>query len=411
VAVRTPSRLRALLLGSVVVSLLWGVIATWTVEQRLSGANQVVAGSGPLSYDAQEVYQALSDADATEANAYLTGVEPASDVTRIHDDISRAEAYVLAVRAGNPDPAIQADLTTLATGIPGYTDYAGEADAFNRAQEPVGAAWLGDASYLMRGTLLPAASSVYSRENARLSAAYGQATGLPVLAVGAAILFGLAAIVAQYRLARRTNRMLNPGLVAATLIGLLSLVWLLGSLGSARSGLLAARDQGSAPAQALVQAEVTALRMHSDESLTLINRDGVDDFTEKEFQQALWPLLGRQLMTARSVGARSPGDAYAAAAATDSHAWYAQHQKVHSANRDGDYTTAVTLSTNASTASFRSVDAALTRGIAADQAASAASAASGDNDLGGVAAGMAAAALLMAAAGAWGAYRRLAEYR
>jgi hypothetical protein len=410
-ALRTPGRLRALLVASVVVSLLWGVTATWTVEQRLSGANQVVAGSGPLSYDAQQVYQALSDADATEANAYLTGVEPASDVARIHGDVSRAEAYVLAVRAGDPDPAIRADLTTLATGIPSYTGYAGEANAFNRGQEPVGAAWLGDASYLMHGMLLPAASSMYGSENARLAAAYEQATGFPVLAVGAAILFGLAAVVAQFRLARRTKRMLNPGLMAASLIGLLSLVWLLGSLASARSGLLAARDQGSAPAQALVQAEVTALRMHSDESLTLINRDGVNDSTEKEFQHALWPLLGRQLMTARSVGARSAGDADAAAAVTDAQAWYAQHQKVSSANRDGDYTTAVTLATSASTASFRSVDAALTSGIAADQAASAASAARGDNALGGVAAGMAVAALLMAAAGAWGVYRRLAEYR
>jgi hypothetical protein len=334
------------------------VIATWTVEQRLSAANQVVAGSGPLSYDAQQVYQSLSGADATEANAYLSGIESASDITRIHDDISRAEAYVLAIRAGDPDPAIQADLTTLATGIPSYTDYAGEADAFNRGQQPVGAAWLGDASYLMRGTLLPAASNVYGRENARLNAAYAQATGFPFLAVGAAILFGLSAILAQYRLARRTNRMLNPGLVAASLIGLLSVAWLLASLASARSGLLAGRDQGSAPAQALVQAEVTALRMHSDESLTLINRDGVDDSTEKEFQQTLWPLLSRQLVTAQSVGAHSPGDADAVAAAKDAQAWYGQHQQVYSANRNGDYTTAVTLATNASTTSFRSVDAA-----------------------------------------------------
>jgi hypothetical protein len=189
-----------------------------------------VVGSGPLSFDAQQVYQSLSDADATEANAYLSGIESAPDITRIHDDISRAEAYVLAVRAGDPDPAIQADLTTLATGIPNYADYAGEADAFNRGQQPVGAAWLGDASYLMRDTLLPAASNVYGRENARLNAAYTQATGFPVLAVGAAILFGLSAILVQYRLARRTNRMLNPGLVAASLIGLLSLAWLRGRL-------------------------------------------------------------------------------------------------------------------------------------------------------------------------------------
>ena len=407
----TPSKLRVLLLASVVASLVWGAIATWTAGQRLSAANQVVASSGPLSYDAQQVYQSLSDADATEANAYLSGIEPAPDITRIHGDIARAGASVLAIRAGDPDPAIQADLVTLATGIPNYANYIGEADAFNREQQLVGAAWLGDASYLMRGTLLPAASDLYSRENARLNAAYGQATGFPFLAVAAAMVFGLAAIRAQYRLARRTRRRLNPGLVAASLIALLALTWLLASLASARSDLLAGRDQGTAPAQALVQAEVTALRMHSDESLTLINRDGADDGTEKELQQTLWPLLSRQLVAAQSVGARSPGAASAVAAARDAQAWYGQHLQVYNANRSGDYTIAVTEATTASTASFLTVDAALTKAIAADQAAFTASAASGDNALGGLIAGMAAAGLLMAAACAWGTARRLAEYR
>jgi hypothetical protein len=406
VALRTPGRLRALLLASVVVSLLWGVIATWTAEQWQSAADQVVADSGPLTYDAQQVYQSLSDADATEANAYLSGIEKASDVTRIHDDISRAGAYVLAIRAGDRDPAIQADLTTLATGIPNYTDYVGEADAFNRGQQPVGAAWLGDASDLMRDTLLPAASNVYDAENARLNAAYAQATGFPFLAVGAAVLFGLCAILVQYRLARRTKRMLNPGLVAASLIGLLTLAWLLAGFASARSGLLAGRDQGTAPAQALVQAEVTGLQMHSDESLTLIDRDVTDEGFQK-----LWPLLARQLVTAQSVGAHSPGEADAVTAAKDAQAWYAQHQQVDSENSNGDYNRAVTLATKASTASFRSVDEALTKGIATDQAGFASSATSGDNDLGGLVAGMIVAALLMTAAGAWGVYRRLAEYR
>jgi len=411
VALRTPGRLRALLVASVAGSLLWGAIAMWTVEQRLSAANQVVAGSGSLSYDAQQVYQSLSDADATEANAYLSGIEPASDIIRVHDDISRAEAYVLAIRAGNPDPVIQADLTTLATGIPGYTDYVGEADAFNRGQQPVGAAWLGDASYLMRATLLPAASNVYDLENARLNAAYTRATGFPSLAVAAAVLLGLGAIAAQYRLARRTHRLLNPGVVAASLIGLLSLAWLLGSLASARSGLLAGRDEGSAPAQALVQAEVTALQMHSDESLTLINRDGADDSTEKELQQSLWPLLGRQLVMAQSVGAQSPGRADAVAAAKDAQAWYRQHRQVYTANSDGDYSGAVTLAVTVSTTSFRAVEAALARGTAADQDAFTRSAASGDQALGGLVPGMLVAALLMAAAAAWGLYHRLAEYR
>lgn len=399
-----------LLLASVAVCLLWGAVATWSAVQRASAANPIVASTGPLSYDAQQAYRSLSDADATEANAYLSGIAPTTAITRIHDDISRTEADVMAIRAGSSDPVVQADLTTLATGIPTYTDLVGEADAFNREQVPVGGAWLGDASNLMHGTLLPAASDLYQKENARLNAAYAQATGLPYLAAGTAILIGLAAFWAQRWLAQRTRRVLNLGLVAASLIGLLSLAWLLTSFASARSDLLAARDQGSVPAQALAQAEITALRMHSDESLTLINRDGPDDSTEAEFRSSEKKLTA-ELVTAQQAGRRSPGAAHATAAASAAQAWYSDHTRVYDANYNGDYLGAVQLDINNSTQAFLRVDAALTAGIGADQAASARQAGSGDDALGGLAAGMVIAALLMAASCALGISKRIAEYR
>lgn len=368
--------------------------------QRASAANPIVASSGPLSYGAQQVYQSLSDADATEANGYLSGIESATTLTRIHDDTSRTEAEVMAIRAGNSDPAVQADLTTLATGIPAYMDFVGEADAFNTEQVPVGGAWLADASHLMRGTLLPAASDLYQKENAGLNAGYAQATGLPYVA----------AVWAQRWLARRPRRVLNLGLVAASLIGLVSLTWLLTSFASARSDLLAARDQGSAPAQALAQADVTALRMHSDESLTLINGDGPDDSTEADFGSSE-KTLNAELVTAQQAGGLSPGAADATAAAHSVEAWYTDHAAVYSANYSGNYLGAVQLAINGSTHVFQQVDAALTAGIGADQAASAQRAASGDDALGGLGAGMVITALLMAAGCAWGITKRIAEYR
>jgi hypothetical protein len=316
----------------------------------------------------------------------------------------------MAIRAGNSDPAVQADLTTLATDIPAYTDFVGEADAFNTEQVPVGGAWLADASNLMRGTLLPAAGDLYQKENARLNAGYAQATGLPYIAVGVAILIGIAALWAQWWLARRTRRVLNLGLVAASLIGVLSLVWLLTSFASARSDLLAARDQGSAPAQALAQAEITALRMHSDESLTLINRDGPDDSTEADFRSSEQKLTA-ELVTAQQTALSSPGAADATAAAHSAAVWYGEHTGVYDADNSGNYLGAVQLAINNSTQEFLGVDAALTAGIGTDQAASARRAASGDDALGGLAAGMVIAALLMAAACAWGVSKRIAEYR
>jgi hypothetical protein len=416
----TPARLRALLLASIAVSLLWGVVATWTAVQRVSAANSVVSSSGPLNADARQIYQSLSEADATEANAYLSLIEPSEAITGIHGDTSRAEADVMAIRAGDSDPAIQADLTTLATGIPDYMKFVGEADAYNRSGingAGIGAAYLRDASALDRGSLLKAARDLYTKEHARLNNAYAQATGFPFLAAGVAFLIAIAAFWAQRWLARRTRRLINPGLAMASLIGLLSLVWVLASFYSARSDLLAGRDGGSTPAYALAQAEITALQMHSDESLTLINRDGAYDTTEGRLQTQLWPALRGELIAAQSVGAGSPGETDATAAARGAQAWWGRHMDVFNADNSGNYigvndpTSAVALATGPSTIAFGEVDHDLTTAIDADQAASARYASSGDDALGGLVVGMVIAALLMAAACTWGVGKRLAEYR
>ncbi len=62
--------------------------------------------------------------------------------------------------------AIGDDLATLSAELPVYTDEAGTARADNRLGLPLGAAYLREASALMRGTLLPAASDIYARESA-----------------------------------------------------------------------------------------------------------------------------------------------------------------------------------------------------------------------------------------------------
>src|SRR5215469_14867060 len=73
--------------------------------------------------------------------------------------------------------------------------------------------------------------------------------------------------------------------MAASLMGVASLAWLFVSFFVARASLSAAHDHGAVAAQSLVEAEITALRAHADESLTLINRSG-DDANEGDFKLA-----------------------------------------------------------------------------------------------------------------------------
>ena len=69
----TPGRLWMLLVILVILTLAWGVVATLAADQHASAAAEVVAVSEPLSLDAEQIYQSLSDADATAANAFLSG--------------------------------------------------------------------------------------------------------------------------------------------------------------------------------------------------------------------------------------------------------------------------------------------------------------------------------------------------
>jgi hypothetical protein len=413
----TPERLRVLLAVTVAVSLLWGAVAAWTASQRASAAGDLVSVSEPLSFDAQQIYQSLSEADATEAAAFLAGTEPPAARDRYLADIARAAAYLTAATAGTGSQGAGSQVTALSAGIPVYTGLVETARADNRLGIAAGAAYLREASALMRTRLLPAADGLYRQQNARLASASGQAASLPVLAVVVAVAAACVLFAAQLWLARRTHRYLNHGLVLASAAGVISLAWLLIGLGVARAGLLDARDHGSAPVQALAQADIAALRAHADESLTLINRSG-DDESQADFVKVsgqLGPGPGTLLTEAASAARGSAGARPAARAAAAAPAWYATHKRVRSLDDGGNYTQAVQLAIGAAPSSsgsmFAKVEAGLTAAIGADRIAFGSAARGGQDAMTGMEAGMIVLSLVMAVGCAWGLSRRLAEYR
>ena len=416
----TPAKLRLLLAGLVVLCLIWGGVAALVVSQRASGAANVVSTSEPLSLDGQQIYRSLSDADATAAAAFLSGgLEPIAARRRYLADIADATFHLASAMAAAGHSPIARDLATLSRDIPIYTGLVETARANNRLGLPLGAAYLRDASGLMRGTLLPAARKVSVQANAQLTNASGRATGLPlavVLLVVAAIT-GYVLYRAQRWLLRHTHRVFNAGLVVASVAGVVSLLWLAIALTVARADLLQARDHGSAPVAALAQADIAALQARADESLTLIDAGGDDSF-QADFltvQRRLGPGPGTQLANAVTAARGSPGAGAAASAATTAAAWYAAHRTVRSLDNNGKHLQAVHLVTTPgvdhSSTLFSKLDRSLTAAIAADQVVFQSNAVTGRNAFTGLEVGVIVLALLMAAGCARGLSRRLAEYR
>ena len=426
----TPARLRLLLALLILLSLAWGVLAALTADQHASAAADVVAVSEPLSLDAEQIYTSLSDADATAANAFLAGgLEPAkarqryqADITQAAIRIEAASALVgssaartqlpghLTKQASAAGTAVGDDLAILSGQLPAYTDEVGTARADNRLGLPLGAAYLRQASGLLRETLLPAASDIYIRESTLLTSASAQATGLPLIVVAAIAGLGLGYVLFRSSrwLSRHTHRVVNYGLLLATVAGLVSLAWLAGAFLVGRGDLLHAQQQGSGPAQAFARAEVAALQAHADESLTLIDNGG-DDAYQKDYvaqQKILGPGPGTLLAAVQAAG--GPGSDVAAQA----RAWYKAHAALRAKDDGGSHAAAVQSALNGDAAtSFAQLSTTLSQGINDHQAVFAASARSGRDAFTGLAVGMIVASLVMVGGCAWGLSRRLAEYR
>jgi len=409
--------------GLITASVIWGAIGAWTVSQHASAASEVVSTSEPLSLAAQQMYQSLSDADVTATTAILAGppeLLPAR--LRLDGDIANAATDLARLRnaaTGSGNAALTTSLTAVSTGLPVYTKYVQQAMNWGANGLPLTAgSSMQAASDVMHVTLLPAANAIYAQQTAALTAASSQATGLPwiVVTVLLAIGIGFTLLSAQRWLRRRTHRIINYGLLLASIAIGVSTLWLVVGFLSARSDFQQGLGHGSTPAEALAQSVIAAQQARGDQVLNLISRTGSTSFSADFAAETakIGPRPG-SLLTTAVAASTGKGAAEAAAAASAATVWYsvsAQVFKLDEAHKYAAETARVIGGgTGSSESGFTALVGHLRRGIDADQAVFKSNAASGGSAFGGIEAAVIIAALLMAAGSAWGLSRRLAEYR
>ncbi|WP_199444106.1 hypothetical protein [Umezawaea beigongshangensis] len=417
----TPGTLTLLALMMIVVSTLGGVISAWSVQTRADSLEELATRSEPLAFAAQEVYRALSDADASAASAFLGGgVEPAELRSRYQTDIAQAQSALAIVTDGGAQaPELAEALHTLSVQLPVYTGLVETARTNNRQGAPVGAAYLREASELMRAQLLPAAERIYRAENANVVRDQDASDGLPVLEVLFGLLTLACIVVAGRFLSRRTNRTFNLGLAVAGGAAGLSLLWIVVASTVVVLGVADSRTDGSAQVDVLVDARVATLNARGDETLTLVARGSGQSFeqhydevtTELGGESGSDGLLGRAAAAATSQSVRDAVNS----AVENNRAWREAHEKIRQADDAGDYTGAVTLTLSGepgnAAAAFDQLDADLVRAISEARAAFAQEVAGARGALTGLAPGSLLLALLGAAAAGWGMWQRLKEYR
>jgi hypothetical protein len=329
------------------------------------------------------------------------------------DDLATATKQLATVarQAGSSAGAAKA-LDTINTALPTYTGLVEAARANNRLGLPVGAAYLREGSTLMRTQILPAVGQLYQLEAGRLDRAYSSGESirdvLGVLAIAALALVVL--VVSQVFLARLTNRVLNPGLLAASLATVIVLAWALFAFTASASRLQAARTKGSDPVQLLATTRILVSRAQADENLFLVSRgSSTSDLADFDAVAAeLMPADGsRGLLAKAAAGSPTLPALYAD--------YLAAHKAVITAATTGDFTKAVDLATGTNKGDVLPVasqlSAVIGTRIGQAQQAFAGKASAARHDLGLLGFGVVGLAVVAAALAVTGLEHRINEYR
>lgn len=420
-ATTTPGRLWGSMVVLILLSLLFGLVGAVMVQTKQNTLDDLANRREPVATASQEIYRSLSDADATAASVFLTvKSDPTMLRERYRRDIAQA-GTALAVAATNSDLGAVGDdpINVLTAQLPVYTGLIESANTNNRQGFPVGAAYLREASGLMRAKLLPAAERLYVADTQRLNDQQNDATSYPWFTTLVLLALVAALIYIQRYLSQRTNRVFNIGLVVASGAVAVALLWsaIALTLSAIRAG--EGHSMGSQPVQALADARIAAVKARADETLALVARSD-DDFYNKEFDRVAKIFGGKdgaggKMSTARDLAGREANIPQVDDAVRNAKRWLASHEEVRRLLDAGKYGTAVedavgTSPQGAGTAYYK-LDRNLSTGIDSGRKAFVRGTTAGANSLFGLAIGFVVLALIAAAGATVGVSQRLQEYR
>jgi hypothetical protein len=202
----------------------------------------------------------------------------------------------------------------------------------------------------MHNEILPAATDLYRDAARQLRDNYeaGTSTLTLVLVLVAGVGMLALLVVVQIFVRRRSNRLLNLGLVAATVLVVGLLGWTLVRFAGAHDALNRAQERGSDSVEVLSSARILTLRAQNNDNLALIER-GTGDVYVAEFDRLMGQLGGRDgkaglLGYAATIADRTGDGSRIRALAPQFIALRTLHSQVRDKDDSGDYNQAVALS-------------------------------------------------------------------
>jgi hypothetical protein len=332
----TPGRLRIAGAVSVAACLMFGLFAFAAVNNRSNAIADARSHAAQL-VRIQDIRSNATQADAAATNAFLVGgLEPADERKSYDDGIAGATADIAAASAGSAsDSAVLAKTNQVLAKYAGLME---AARANNRQGFPIGAAYLRQASNLLRSEALPPLAQEVSIEQARITKAYSNSARAENALVAILVLAVVVLLSVQVWLALRTRRLLNTNLVAATAIVIVGGIVGIGIMTLAEHSATSVRSGSLANTIALATARTDAFDAKSAESLTLINRGSGQPF-EAQYQA----VIGDANTALSGIVDRAPARSSIVALGT----YETAHRLIRTRDDAGDWDGAVRLATTA----------------------------------------------------------------
>ncbi|WP_278313808.1 hypothetical protein [Lolliginicoccus levis] len=415
-ALSSPGKLVIAALALIMLCLGAGAVTATSISSRQDQLDTLIASTEPIASSSLELYSSLSIADAAASTAFVFGgIEPEDLRTRYlraNFDASRSLVNASS-QVGDGDENAQRMLAEIAMHLPMYAGLVESARANNRVGNPVGAAYLNEASQMMRARVLPISEGLYRTQSQRVAESHGRFVHPPWVAMAIVLLVVVVLAAAQVRLARKTQRTLNLGWVIASLVMTLVLLWLLVVGLFTRAEANRALDEGVRPLDALATSRILAQQARADETLGLARRGESSDI-EEGFANASAALSAKltelQEDERVTVGTRAIETAIAA-----HEGWRDAHHRMSDLYAAGDHLGAARIAVGAgeedSTAQFAALDDALQDGIAATRAELRTALTRARTALAFAAGGVMALSVLASLAIAGGVWPRLREYQ
>jgi hypothetical protein len=295
----TPAKIRTG--AAVAVALACCLAAVIAVASgALGGQFQSIGNRDAPAVDSTTgLYFSLNDMDAQVANVLLVGgdatlaADRAQDLKIYASDRATADADLTqALATSGGDAAAQRELRSALDGVGQYEALAADALLTDQqARSSVGRAPAASLAYyqqatdLMRTSILPSVSSLTNVSASELDASYSDGTSTAWTTVGLVIAAGVALIailvVLQLYLSARFRRLVNPALVAATLVGVALVITAATRLSAEAGHLKVAKQDAFDSILALTQARAVSYDANADESRYL-----VDPARAPQYQQA-----------------------------------------------------------------------------------------------------------------------------